>query len=311
MSASTAPETAAETAALTALTREQRATALEAMSGRDGGDDLDVLVVGGGITGAGIALDAAARGLRTGVVEMGDWASGTSAWSSKLVHGGLRYLYQLDVALVREALAERGRLLETTAPHLVKAQPFLWPLKHHYERSYSAVGVGMYDALALAGARGHRNVPFQRHLGRRGAHALAPALEPSKMVGAIRFYDARVDDARLVIDLIRTAVGLGALAACRTKVTGFLRSAHGAVTGATVTDIETGTTHEIRAARTINATGVWTEATQDLAADAGGLEVLASKGIHIVVPKDAIDAEAARARRLGRGAADALTPPGR
>ena len=292
MSASTAPETAAETAALTALTREQRATALEAMSGRDGGDDLDVLVVGGGITGAGIALDAAARGLRTGVVEMGDWASGTSAWSSKLVHGGLRYLYQLDVALVREALAERGRLLETTAPHLVKAQPFLWPLKHHYERSYSAVGVGMYDALALAGARGHRSVPFQRHLGRRGAHALAPALEPSKMVGAIRFYDARVDDARLVIDLIRTAVGLGALAACRTKVTGFLRSAHGAVTGATVTDIETGTTHEIRAARTINATGVWTEATQDLAADAGGLEVLASKGIHIVVPKDAIDAEA-------------------
>ena len=163
MSASTAPETAA----LTALTREQRATALEAMSGRDGGDDLDVLVVGGGITGAGIALDAAARGLRTGVVEMGDWASGTSAWSSKLVHGGLRYLYQLDVALVREALAERGRLLETTAPHLVKTQPFLWPLKHHYERSYSAVGVGMYDALALAGARGHRSVPFQRHLGRR------------------------------------------------------------------------------------------------------------------------------------------------
>ena len=284
MNARTAPEDSV----LTRLTREQRATALEEMSGAEG---LDVLVVGGGITGAGIALDAAARGLRTGVVEMGDWASGTSTWSSKLIHGGLRYLYQLDFALVREALSERGRLLQTTAPHLVKAQPFLWPLKHHYERSYSAVGVGMYDALALAGARGHRTVPIQKHLGRKGTRALAPALDPSGLVGAIRFYDARVDDARLVIDIIRTAVGLGALAASRTKVTGFLESAHGAVTGAAVTDLATGAAHEIRARRTINATGVWTEATQDLATSTGGLKVLTSKGIHIVVPKEAIDTE--------------------
>ena len=284
MNARTAPEDSV----LTRLTREQRATALEEMSGPEG---LDVLVIGGGITGAGIALDAASRGLRTGVVEMGDWASGTSTWSSKLIHGGLRYLYQLDFALVHEALTERGRLLETTAPHLVKAQPFLWPLKHHYERSYSAVGVGMYDALALAGARGHRTVPIQKHLGRKGTRALAPALDPSGLVGAIRFYDARVDDARLVIDIIRTAVGLGALAASRTKVTGFLKSAHGAVTGAAVTDLATGATHEIRARRTINATGVWTEATQDLATSTGGLKVLTSKGIHIVVPKEAIDAE--------------------
>ena len=284
MNARTAPEANV----LTRLTREQRATALEQMSGPEG---LDVLVIGGGITGAGIALDAASRGLRTGVVEMGDWASGTSTWSSKLIHGGLRYLYQLDFALVHEALTERGRLLETTAPHLVKAQPFLWPLKHHYERSYSAVGVGMYDALALAGARGHRTVPIQKHLGRKGVRALAPALDPSGLVGAIRFYDARVDDARLVIDIIRTAVGLGALAASRTKVTGFLKSAHGAVTGAAVTDLATGATHEIRARRTINATGVWTEATQDLATSTGGLKVLTSKGIHIVVPKEAIDAE--------------------
>ena len=284
MNARTAPEANV----LTRLTREQRATALEQMSGPEG---LDVLVIGGGITGAGIALDAASRGLRTGVVEMGDWASGTSTWSSKLIHGGLRYLYQLDFALVREALSERGRLLQTTAPHLVKAQPFLWPLKHHYERSYSAVGVGMYDALALAGARGHRTVPIQKHLGRKGTRALAPALDPSGLVGAIRFYDARVDDARLVIDIIRTAVGLGALAASRTKVTGFLKSAHGAVTGAAVTDLATGATHEIRARRTINATGVWTEATQDLATSTGGLKVLTSKGIHIVVPKEAIDAE--------------------
>ena len=283
----TAPEATVLTR-LTRLTREQRAAALKEMSREEG---LDVLVVGGGITGAGIALDAASRGLRTGVVEMGDWASGTSSWSSKLVHGGLRYLYQLDLPLVREALSERGRLLETIAPHLVKAQPFLWPLTHHYERSYSAVGVGVYDALALAGARGHRTVPIQKHLGRKGARALAPALDPSTLIGAIRFYDARVDDARLVIDLIRTAVGLGALAVSRARVTGFLKDARGTVTGAAVTDLETGATHEIRAARTINATGVWTEDTQNLATDAGGLKVLASKGVHIVVPKAAIDAE--------------------
>ena len=280
--------TAPEATVLTRLTREQRAAALKEMSRVEG---LDVLVVGGGITGAGIALDAASRGLRTGVVEMGDWASGTSSWSSKLVHGGLRYLYQFDLPLVREALSERGRLLETIAPHLVKAQPFLWPLTHHYERSYSAVGVGVYDALALAGARGHRTVPIQKHLGRKGARALAPALDPSTLIGAIRFYDARVDDARLVIDLIRTAVGLGALAVSRARVTGFLKDARGTVTGAAVTDLETGATHEIRAARTINATGVWTEDTQNLATDAGGLKVLASKGVHIVVPKAAIDAE--------------------
>ena len=284
MNARTAPEDSV----LTRLTREQRATALEEMSGAEG---LDVLVVGGGITGAGIALDAAARGLRTGVVEMGDWASGTSTWSSKLIHGGLRYLYQLDFALVREALSERGRLLQTTAPHLVKAQPFLWPLKHHYERSYSAVGVGMYDALALAGSRGRKTVPIQRHLGRKGTSALAPSLDTSGLAGSIRFFDARVDDARLVIDLVRTAVGLGALAANRTKVTGFITDERGHVHGARVTDLATGTAHEIRAKRTINAAGVWTEDVQDLATDAGGLKVLASKGIHIVVPKEAIDAE--------------------
>ncbi|MDC4233924.1 glycerol-3-phosphate dehydrogenase/oxidase [Actinomyces sp. B33] len=272
----------------TALTRDQRAAALDAMTGAE---PLDILVVGGGVTGAGIAVDAASRGLRTGIVDMGDWASGTSSWSSKLVHGGLRYLYQLDFALVHEALTERGRLLTTTAPHLVKAQPFLWPLKHHYERTYSAVGVGMYDALALAGARGRATVPMQKHLGKKGTAALAPALDTSDLAGAIRFYDARVDDSRLVIDLVRTAVGLGALAANRTRVTDFLKDPRGAVCGAVVEDRETGAIRQIRASRVINATGVWTEETQDLATDAGGLKVLASKGIHIVVPKESIDAE--------------------
>ena len=272
----------------TALNAAQRTRALAEMSSAEG---LDVLVVGGGVTGAGIALDAAARGLRTGIVEMGDWASGTSSWSSKLIHGGLRYLYQLNLALVHESLTERGRLLTTTAPHLVKAQPFLWPLRHHYERSYSAVGVGAYDALALVGARGRRTLPVQRHLGRRGTAALAPALDTSGLAGSIRFFDARVDDARLVIDLVRTAVGLGALAANRTRVTGFLTDGRGHVHGARVTDLATGTEHEIHARHTISATGVWTEEVQDLASADGGLKVLASKGIHVVVPREAIDAQ--------------------
>lgn len=272
----------------TALNGAQRSAALQAMSNEEG---LDILVVGGGVTGAGIALDAAARGLRTGIVEMGDWAQGTSSYSSKLVHGGLRYLYQLNFALVHEALTERGRLLTTTAPHLVKAQPFLWPLKHHYERTYSAVGVGMYDALALAGARGRKTVPIQQHLSKKGTAALAPALDVSDLAGAIRFYDARVDDSRLVLDLVRTAVGLGAHAASRTRVTGFLKDERGQVTGAEATDLVTGETLEIRAKRTINAAGVWTEEVQDLATKEGGLKVLASKGIHIVVPREAIDAQ--------------------
>lgn len=271
-----------------ALNAEQRTRALTELTS---GEPLDLLVVGGGVTGAGIALDAASRGLRTGIVEMGDWASGTSSWSSKLVHGGLRYLYQLDFPLVHEALTERGRLLTTTAPHLVKPQPFLWPLKHHYERVYSAVGVGLYDALAVAGARGRCTVPLQKHLGRRGTQELAPALDTSQLVGAIRFHDARVDDARLVIDLVRSAVGLGAFAASRTQVTKSLTDGAGTVTGARVVDRETGREHDIRATRTINATGVWTEQTQNLAAHEGGLKVLASKGIHIVVPKEAIDAK--------------------
>ena len=138
----------------THLTAETRAEALAAMSDEEG---VDVLVIGGGVTGAGIALDAATRGLRTAVVDAGDWASGTSAWSSKLVHGGLRYLLNLDFKLVAEALKERGLLLSSLAPHLVKAQPFLWPLKMPViERSYSAIGIGMYDAMAIAGARGKK-----------------------------------------------------------------------------------------------------------------------------------------------------------
>ncbi|ORC18942.1 MULTISPECIES: glycerol-3-phosphate dehydrogenase/oxidase [Rothia] len=270
------------------LTAETRTTALAAMTDEAG---VDVLIIGGGVTGAGIALDAATRGLRTAIVEAGDWAAGTSAWSSKLVHGGLRYLYNLDFKLVAEALKERGLLLERTAPHLVKAQPFLWPLKMPViERAYSAVGIGLYDTMALAGAGGHRTVPAQRHFTKEGTKKVFPGIKGSAFTGAIQFYDARVDDARLVIDLVRTAAGYGALAASRAQVTAINKDATGRVTGAQVVDLETGDEKTVKAAHIINATGVWTEESESMATKEQGLKVLASKGVHITVPRDRIKA---------------------
>jgi len=272
---------------LAKLSQTERQHALSEMAA-DGG--LDLLIIGGGVTGAGIALDAVTRGLRVGIVEAQDWASGTSSRSSKLIHGGLRYLYQLNFALVAESLRERGLLLTTTAPHLVKAQPFLWPLKMPViERTYSAVGVGMYDAIAQFAHRG--SVPIQRHHTRKGSLALAPALKKDSLTGSIVYYDARVDDARLVVNLVRTAVRHGALAANRVQVTALTKDVTGRVTGAELQDLESNDVVAVKARTVINATGVWTEKTQSLAGTTGGLKVLASKGIHIVVPKDRIDSK--------------------
>ena len=254
--------------------------------------EYDIVVIGGGVTGAGIALDAATRGLRTLIVEGQDWASGTSSRSSRLVHGGLRYLYNLDFKLVHEALSERGLLLTKLAPHLVKAQPFLWPLKMRViERAYSTAGVGLYDAMSVAANKGF-TVPIQRHLTRKGAAERFPGIKKDALIGAIEFYDARVDDARLVITLVRTAVGNGAHALSRAAVTEIVKEDSGRVTGVTVRDQETGQEHAVTAKYVINSTGVWTEKVDDLAGDTGGLKVLASKGIHIVVPRERLDAKA-------------------
>ena len=271
----------------TVLNPESRQAALREMAN---GPDLDILVIGGGVTGAGVALDAVTRGLRTGIVEAQDWAGGTSRWSSKLVHGGLRYLQQLDFKLVTEALHERERLLYTLAPHLVKPVPFLYPILHRvWERPYVTAGIGLYDTLAHVGSK-VASMPFHRHLSERGVQKAFPSIKPGAMVGAVKYWDGRVDDARLVLTLIRTAAGYGALAASRTKVTGMIKN-DDAVVGARVTDLETGEEFEIRARKVIAATGVWTEETQDMADTDGGLKVLASKGIHIVVPRERIKGE--------------------
>jgi len=250
--------------------------------------ELDVLVVGGGIVGAGTALDAVTRGLSTAIVEARDWASGTSSRSSKLIHGGLRYLEMLDFALVREALKERGLLLERLAPHLVKPVPFLYPLRHRgWERLYAGTGVAMYDVMSVSSGHG-RGLPTHRHLSRRHALRVAPALRKDALVGALQYYDAQVDDARFVATLVRTAAEYGALAANRARVVGFLREGE-RVVGARIEDLELGGEYEVRARQVVNATGVWTDDTQGLIAERGQFHVRASKGIHLVVPKDRIN----------------------
>ncbi|MEV5924410.1 glycerol-3-phosphate dehydrogenase/oxidase [Micrococcus luteus] len=249
--------------------------------------ELDVLVVGAGVVGAGTALDAVTRGLSTGLVEARDWASGTSSRSSKLIHGGLRYLEMLDFALVREALKERGLLLERLAPHLVKPVPFLYPLQHKgWERLYAGSGVALYDAMSISSGHG-RGLPVHRHLSRRHALRVAPALKRDALVGALQYYDAQMDDARYVAALVRTAAGYGAHVANRARVIGFLREGE-RVVGARVQDVEGGGEYEVRAKQVVNATGVWTDDTQALIGERGQFHVRASKGIHLVVPKDRI-----------------------
>ncbi|GAB4085261.1 glycerol-3-phosphate dehydrogenase/oxidase [Myceligenerans cantabricum] len=276
----------------TRLTPESRTRALAALErSAHAADALDVLVIGGGVTGAGIALDAVTRGLTTAVVEAQDWASGTSGRSSKLVHGGLRYLQMLDFHLVREALTERDLLLKELAPHLVRPVPFLYPLEHRvWERAYVGAGIALYDTLATIG-RGRRAMPWHRHLTRRRLAERFPDLAHGAAVGAVQYWDASVDDARLVTTLVRTAAGHGAHAASRTQVTRLTKDAAGTVDGAVVVDLEAGRELTVRARRVINATGVWTEDTEALAGDPGGLRVLASKGVHVVVPRERIRGE--------------------
>ncbi|MFD3436027.1 glycerol-3-phosphate dehydrogenase/oxidase [Streptomyces sp. NPDC058685] len=262
---------------------EERTLALAGMAERE----LDVLVVGGGVVGAGTALDAVTRGLSTGLVEARDWASGTSSRSSKLIHGGLRYLEMLDFALVREALKERGLLLERLAPHLVKPVPFLYPLQHKgWERLYAGSGVALYDAMSVSSGHG-RGLPTHRHLTRRHALRVAPCLKKNALIGAIQYYDAQMDDARYVMTLVRTAARYGAHVASRARVIGFLREGE-RVVGARVEDVEGGGEYEIRAKQVVNATGVWTDDTQAMIGERGMFHVRASKGIHLVVPKDRI-----------------------
>jgi glycerol-3-phosphate dehydrogenase len=251
--------------------------------------EVDVLVVGGGVVGAGSALDAVTRGLSTAIVEARDWASGTSSRSSKLIHGGLRYLEMMDFALVREALHERGLLLDRLAPHLVHPVRFLYPLTKHWERPYVGAGIALYDGMAITSGTAH-GLKLGKHMTRKQALRHAPCLRPDALTGAIQYSDAQVDDARHTLTVVRTAVEFGALAANRCQVTGFLRQGE-RVSGAEVVDLESGRAFSVRAKQVINATGVWTDDTQALADARGQFHVRASKGIHLVVPRDRLQSD--------------------
>jgi glycerol-3-phosphate dehydrogenase len=271
-----------------ALTPEGRAEHLSRLRAATAEAPLDVLVVGGGVNGAGAAFDAATRGLSVGLVESHDWASGTSSRSSKLMHGGLRYLQMLDFKLVAEALRERDLLLEHTAPHLVKPIKFVFPFfKKVIDRGFIGSGVMLYDAMQSIGRK--RAVPFHRHLLHEKMLEVFPALDGEKAVGALEYYDAQMDDARFVMMLVRSAAQLDAAVANYTTVVGYLHEGK-RVIGVRVRDEESGEEFDVHARETILAGGVWTQEQQDLAGADAGLEVLASKGIHVTVARDRIPA---------------------
>jgi glycerol-3-phosphate dehydrogenase len=278
-------------------------------------EQFDVLVIGGGVTGVGAALDAASRGLTVALIEARDLASGTSSRSSKLIHGGLRYLEQFEFGLVHEALRERGLLTTRLAPHLVRPVPFLVPLtapagpaglpQRVWQRAYYGAGVALYDVFASASGltgrvlRGQptRGMPMHRHLSRAAARRLFPSLREESVTGAIEYYDGQVDDARFVVTLARTAASLGAAVVTSTRAVGILRSAR-EVTGVRVADLESGEEFEVRARTVVAATGVWSDDISELLSENGqpaehtGLRVRASKGVHLVVPRSAITGEA-------------------
>src|SRR4051794_23342071 len=243
----------------------------------------DIVVVGGGVVGSGSALDAAARGLDVALIEARDLASGTSSRSSKLIHGGLRYLEQREFHLVREALRERGLLLNVLAPHLVRPVPFLYPLKQRVvERAYIGAGMLLYDSLG-----GHKGLHRHKHFTKRAALRLAPGLKHDSLVGAIQYYDGGVDDARHTMEIARTAAHHGAAVVTNAEVVGFLREA-GRITGVRVSDAVSGEVFEVSARQVINSTGVWTDDVQHLVGERGKFKVRASKGIHLVVPRDRV-----------------------
>ncbi len=269
-----------------------RAAALDRMAA----EPFDVLVIGGGITGAGVALDAASRGLRTALVERDDFASGTSSQSSKLVHGGLRYLNQREFGLVTQSLAERQRLLGN-APHLVRRMPFVFPV---YGGGAAARGVGAaLWAYDLAG--GFRIGHVHKKITAEDALSRVPALRPGGFSRAYLYYDAHVDDARLTLAVARTAALLhGAAVANHTAFTGLLRGTTGRVAGATVR--ADGRDIEVKAAVVVNAAGVWVDEVAGLGPPSPSASASASadgdrppairpaKGVHIALMRSKLPA---------------------
>jgi glycerol-3-phosphate dehydrogenase len=269
---------------LTQLNPDQRQSAITAL----GSESFEVLVIGGGVNGVGAALDAASRGLKVALIESQDIAAGTSSRSSKLIHGGLRYLEQYDFKLVREALQERELLVSTLCPHLVKPVGFLFPLTEKFkERTYVGAGLALYDAL-----RGfQRTMPWHKHLSQKQINEIAPSLRPDIILGAIKYFDAQVDDARHTLSVARTAARHGAIIATRVSAEALIRDGK-RVVGVKARDLVSGEILAIKATVTVMCAGIWSDelhANFDLKA---GYNVTMSKGVHIVLPGSAIKSDA-------------------
>ena len=265
------------------LDPDQRDAALKSLAT----NTFDVLVIGGGVTGVGAALDAASRGLKVALVEASDLASGTSSRSSKLIHGGLRYLEQYDFKLVREALHERELMVSSLAPHLVKPLAFLYPLHEKVrERTYVGAGLALYDAL-----RGfQRALPGHKHISQKKIAAIAPSLRPDLVTGAIKYFDAQVDDARHTLMIARTAARHGAIIATNVRVESLVRDGK-RVLGVKARDIESGKLITIKATATVMCAGIWSDELHESFGLKAGYNVTMSKGVHIVLPKKAIQSK--------------------
>ncbi len=261
--------------------------------GKMANEVFDVAVIGGGITGAGVALDLASRGLHVALLEKDDFASGTSSRSSKLIHGGLRYLEQFEFRLVRESLNERA-VLSQTAPHLCKPLEFLVPIYSLNEKSplgsnrlKLAAGLWLYDLLA-----GRKNIGRHKWISRDEALKLAPRLSGEGLRGAFGYFDCLTDDARLVIEVIKTASAFGALVANYARVRGFHRSSDG-LSALEIEDRIGGLSFELRASVVVNATGVWSDEVSGLSDGQIHRRIRPSKGIHIIVAAERLQNQTA------------------
>ena len=260
----------------------------ELVAAADDGRTWDVLVIGGGATGLGVAVEAASRGYSTLLLEQSDFAKGTSSRSTKLIHGGVRYLQQGDVSLVLEALHERGLLIRN-APHLVHHLAFVVPVYDWWEGPFYGIGMKLYDALA-----GKLGLGPSKNLSREETLERIPTVEPDGLRGGVVYYDGQFDDSRLAITLVRMLSDLGGTPLNYARVTGLLRSGPaGTIEGVEAVDGESGREMEILAHVVVNATGVFTDDVRRMDDPRAGSMVTASQGVHIVLDREFLPGDSA------------------
>lgn len=250
-------------------------------------DPWDVVVIGGGATGAGCALDAASRGFEVLLLERYDFGKGTSSRSTKLIHGGVRYLRQGNISLVREALRERSILLKN-APHVVHKQPFVIPCYSLWQKFFYGTGLKVYDRLA-----GGRNIEASRTLTRDETLRHLPAIKSKNLSGGVLYHDGQFDDARLLIDLLMTASSYDSVVLNYAGVTGFLEDGDGRVNGVEFEDFETGEKFAVAARAVINATGIFSDSVREMADETAKPGIAFSQGIHLVFDRKFLTGDAA------------------